>query len=255
MTYFARKLRYGAHDGESGANYIALLELAKKKGGSPVGFLLYQRIIQYNVPAENRTEMIQLPVETAEEAIRRFWFSDEKGMGKEFPGFQSDRWEKTTLWLDLVAVGGGYERFGYRNNSDGIYPGDWVRVGMPAPWSRRRGRKKPLQFGHPAHIILVDRARIRSIEEDVDELKYQLNELESYDDDSDRNYVPDYNQAEYEAVEYKIELLKGEIASIEAKIEALRGKMRLQVRQMFPVPLGMIPKRVSRPKPEQRFWW
>ena len=255
MAYFARKLRYGAHDGEAGANYIALIELAKKKGGTPVGLLLYQRIIQYNFPVENRTEMIRLPVKTAEEAVKRFWSSDKEGEGKEFPGFHSKLWQKTTLWLDLVAVGGGYERFGYRYDSKGIHIGDWMRVGTPAPWSKRRGRKKPLQFGHLAHIILVDQARIRSIEEEIDEMKYQLNELESYDDEGDCNYVPDYNQAEYEAIEDGVAVFYGEISSIKAKIEAMRGKMRIQVRQMFPKPLGMIPKRVSRPKESRSTLW
>ena len=248
MAYFARKLRYGAHDGEAGANYIALIELAKRKGGTPVGFLLYQRIIQYNYPAESRTEMIRLPTKTAEQAINRFWFSDGKGMGKEFPGFRSKLWQKTTLWIDHVAVGGGYEGYGYRYDKEGIHPGEWVRVGTPAPWSKRRGRKKPLRFGHPAHIILVDQARIRGLESDIDELKYQLNELESYDEDSGDNYVPDYNQAEYGVIEDKVAALNGEIVSIGAKIEALRGKMRIEVRQMFPKPLGLIPKRVSRSK-------
>lgn len=255
MAYFARKLRYGAHDGEAGANYIALIELAKRKGGNPVGFLLYQRIIQYNYPAENRTEMIRLPVKTVEEAIKRFWSSDKEGEGKEFPGFHSKLWQKTTFWLDCVAAGGSYERFGYGNDSDGIRPGSWVRVGTPAPWSKRRGRKKPLRFGHPAHIILVDRERICSIEEEINELADQLNELESYDDESDSNYVPKENQAEYETIEYKIALLGSEIASIEAKSEALRGKMRIQVRQMFPNPLGLIPKRVSRSKESRSMRW
>lgn len=255
MAYFARKLRYGAHDGEAGANYIALIELAKKKGGTPVGFLLYQRIIQYNFPAESRTEMIRLPVKTTEEAVKRFWFSDEKGMGKEFPGFHSKLWQKTTLWLDFVAVGGWYESSGYEHDSAGVRPSRWVRVGTPAPWSKHRRRKKPLQFGHSAHIILVDQARIRAIEEEIDELKYQLNELESYDDEGDCNYVPDYNQAEYEAVEEAVTLLYGEISSIRAKIEALRGKMRIKVRQMFPKSLGMIPKRVSRPKESRSTPW
>ncbi|MDE2173534.1 MAG: hypothetical protein KGJ31_03040 [Patescibacteria group bacterium] len=254
MAYFARKLRYGAHDGEAGANYIALIELARKKGGAPVGLLLYQRIIQYNFPAENRTEMIRLPAKTAEEAIKRFWHSDEKGEGKEFPGFYSKLWQKTTLWLNHVAVGGGYEGYGYRHDSKGIQPGRWVRVGTPASWSRHRKKKRPLQFGLPAHIILVDQARIRGIEEDIDDLKYKLNELESYDDEGDCNYVPEENQEEYEAIESRVAALRCEIFSIHAKIEALHGKMRSEVRQMFPVPLGLIPKRASRPKPESRHW-
>ena len=257
MTYFARKLRYGAHDGEVGANYIALIELAKKKGGAPVGFVLYRQLIQFNYPAENLTEMIRLSAKTAEEAIKRFWpcWDDKEDTGKEFPGHQSEKWIKTTLWLNFVAVGGGYEAFGYRHDSKGIRLGRWVRVGTPAPWSKRRKNKKPLQFGLPAHIILVDRLRIRAVKEEKEELHRQLNELESYDEDDNNNYVPEENQAEYEAIENDIALLNDEIASIEAKIEALRGKMRSEVREIFPVPLGMVPKRASRPKPERGYLW
>ncbi|HQT83118.1 MAG TPA: hypothetical protein PLW99_03150 [Candidatus Paceibacterota bacterium] len=255
MAYFARKLRYGAHDGEAGASYMALIELAKKKNGRPVGFVLYRRIIQYFYPAESVTEMIRLEVESAEEAIRRFWPWGKQRAGREFPGFNSDRWEKTTLWLNHVAAGGGYERYGYDYSHSGtIRLGDWVRVGTPAPWSKRRKKKKPLRFGLPAHIVLVDEARIRLVEEDVSRLMFQLNELESYDDEDDSTYVSEENQAAYELVEHEVLLLKARVASIRAKINALREKMRQEVRLRFPTPLGMIPKRVSRPKPESRHW-
>jgi hypothetical protein len=256
MPQFARKLRYGACDGEAGASYMALIEIAKKKGGMPVGFVLYFRIIQYNFPAESQTKMIRLDVESAEEAIRRFWPWGKEGAGREFPGFKSERWENTTLWLNHVAAGGGYEGCGYNDDyrNRKIQRGHWVRVGTPAPWSKRRGRKKPLRFGFPAHIILVDQARIQGLEEEIDELTYQLNDLESFDEEDDSNYVPDYNQAEYEAIEDEITKLKGGVASLRAKIDALRDEMRLEVRQMFPTPLGLIPKRVSRPKPESCHW-
>ena len=256
MAYFARKLRYGAHDGEAGASYMALIELAKRKNGAPVGFVLYRRIIQYSCSAESKTEMIRLEAESSDQAIRRFWPWGKKRAGNEFPGFNSERWEKTTLWLNHVAAGGGYERYGYDYSyrTGKVHPGDWVRVGTPSPWSKRRKKKKPLQFGLPAHVILVDEARIRLIEEDIEELEFQLNNLESYDDENECNYVPGDSHAEYEAIKHEVMLLKQRIFSIRAKIEILREKMRAEVRQQFPVPLGMIPRRVSRPKPESRRW-
>jgi hypothetical protein len=256
MTYFAQKLRYGAHDGEAGAHYIALLALAKKKGGRPIGFILYRRIMHYTAfSGKSRTDMIRLSAETAQEAISRFWPSDAEGRGKEFPGYHSERWEKTTLWLDPVAAGGWYESFGYRHDGAGIRPSRWARVAAPAPWSKRRGKKKPLQFGLPAHIILVDRARIRSIEEDIEQLKWQLHALESCDEDSDWEFIPDYNKAEYERIEDQITSHENEIESIEAKIRALLEGMRLEVRLKFPNPLGMTPKRASRPKESRRAPW
>lgn len=242
MAYFARKLRYGAHDGEAGAQFMALIEIAKKKWGRPIEFVLYQRIMQYYYPSENITRMIRFTAATAEEAIKRFWPWSE-GTGKEFPGWKSERWEKTTLWLYSVAVGGSYEK---------VRHGDWVRVGRPSLWSKRRKKKKPLRFGHPAHIILVDQARIRSIEEEIDGLKYKLNELESYDDDNDFKYVPEENLAEHDRIEEKVTKLMQEIFSIKAKAQALREEMRAEAYRMFPIPLGMIPKRDSRPKPERR---
>lgn len=241
---YARKLRYGAHDGESGASYMALIELAKKKSGEPVKFVLYQRVIQYNYPSESITQMVSFEVATAEEAIRRFWPWD-GGTGKEFPGWESDQWETTTLWLDVVAAGGWYERFDYCHDEKGVRLGRWVKVGTPSPWKKRH-KKKPLRFGFPAHIILVDEARIRTIEEDISDLRFELNVLESYYDGSDESYVPEENREEYRRVEGKIETLRDEIASIRAKIKALREKMRLEVRQKFPTPAGLTPKRVIR---------
>lgn len=249
MAYFARKLRYGAHDGDAGASYIALLELAKKKGGRPVEFILYRRIMQRYYPNENRNEMIRLKAETAEEAIRRFWPSDE-GTGEEFPGNRSDRWKKTTLWLDCVAVGGGYEQF---------RSGTWVRVGKPSPWSQRR-RKRPLQFGNPAHILLVHEARLRELEHEKSDLEFELesrsSDFEEYDNDNDCNYIPERNRTAYDffrgKIREKIGEIETEISSAITTVKSTKAEMRYRVRQMFPEPAGKTPRRVSRRQRESQ---
>jgi hypothetical protein len=248
MAYFARKLSYGAHDGEASASYMALLELAKKKGGKPVGFVLYRRIMQYFEPKENRNEMIRLKAETAGEAIKRFWPSEDTG--EEFPGHKSNCWEKTTLWLDCVAVGGGYELF---------HPGTWVRVGTPSLWSKRR-KKKPLQFGNLAHILLVHEAQLRGLENEKSDLEFGLesgsSDFEEYDDDNDCNYIPERNQVAYdlfrEKIQEKISEVETEISSLTVAVKSTRAEMRYKVRRMFPKPIGRIPRRTLRKQNELR---
>lgn len=239
MAYFARKLRYGAHDGDAGAHYFALLELARKKGGPPIGFVLYRRIM---FPAESRTEMIRLSAGTAEEAIRRFWPSDERGAGKEFPGYKSDKWQKTTLWLDPVAT----KCFGYKNDHEGVRSGSWVRVGTPAPRSKRRKRKKPLQIGNLGHILFAHKERFHILLDEKRVLTMELAKLEEYDDETDSTYVPIEKHAVFDEISAEVERLDAEINPIWADIVRTEAEMRYRVRKMFPKPAGIVPKRVLR---------
>lgn len=238
MSYFVRKLRYGAHDGEAGAHYIALLELAKRKGGTPIEFVLYRRVIQFNYPAEHRTEMIRLKADTAEEAIKRFWLSEGEGTGKEFPGHSSVLWEKTTLWLDLVATGGGYERFGYENINGNVHPGIWVKVGTPAPWSKRR-KKKPLQFGNMGHILLARQSLLRGLVSEESMLAISASSSNLFDEEREGIYAPEFGRrinGAYSRVTKMLESIRAEIELAEASIKATRAEMRYRVRQMFPKP-------------------
>ncbi|MGB3921884.1 MAG: hypothetical protein WBL19_01195 [Minisyncoccia bacterium] len=239
MSYFARKLRYAATDGESCASYMALVELAKKKGGRPAGFILYRRIIDYGYPKESKSEMIHLKAETVEEAIKRFWPFGRKGSGKEFPGHNSDCWEKTTLWLNFLAAGGGHEGLGYEHNTKGIRFGSWAKVGTPAPWSRRRKKKKPLQFGNLAHIMLVHQAKIRGFKEERRHLNERLSELSLYDAEYDEIYPPQKGEIgyeEYTQIDKEVEGIDEEIMSLNAAIENIRAEMRYKVYRMFPKP-------------------
>lgn len=248
MTYFARKLRYGAHDGEVGAQFMALVEIAKKKGGRPVEFVLYQRIIQFYHPSENLTRMIRFKAETpegavaAEEAISRFWPWDE-GTGKEFPGFESDRWERTTLWLYRVAVGGSYER--YR-------PGEWIRIGTPAPW-RNRHKKKPLHFGNLGHKLVILRSRLSSLEKERSDLESERSDLEEYDDNPfATTLVLEENKEEHEALSERISAVEETIAVTEAEIAAAIAEAQFKAYTLFPEPAGLTPRRVLRQQEEAK---
>lgn len=245
MAYFARKLRYGAHDGEAGASYFALLELAKKKGGRPVYFVLYRRVMQFNYPEENQTEMIRIKAKTAEEAVNRFWPSDTEGTGKEFPGLRSKRWKKTTLWLDCVAAGGAYEGFEYNHDHRGIRPGRWARVGTPSPWIKRRKKRKSLQFGNIGHILLAKQAQLRGLEDEESNLNSDLSCLETgYDEENDCNYVPEENEVQYAHILEEIEKVREEIDFARMAVEVTKAEMRFKVRRTFPQPIGKTPKRI-----------
>jgi len=252
---FARKVRYAAHDGDGGASrYIALIELVKRKGGRPIEFVLYRRILNYYSQPVDLAEMIcRLSASTAEEAIRCFWLPD-KGTGKEFPGHRSDRWKKTTSWLDLVAAGGWYERFGYTNDHKGIRLGNWVKVGnRPVPWAKRRkGRKKkPLEVGNLAHLLLKHQARLHILYEERSVLNHKVSALMTSwksssfecDGDSDENYVPEYNEVEYDLLSEKLNDVDKELASVYAVMRVTKKEMRYRVRRMFPKPMGITPKR------------
>ena len=218
MAYFARKLRYAAHDGDANSGFVALIELARKKGGRPIGFVLYRLFIPYNFPA-SRIEMIRLTAKTAEDAVKRFWPGEDTG--EEYPGFKSRRWEKTTRWLYPVVV--AYERFS---------PGTWVRVGTSRSWRRRR-KKKSLQFGNISHILIVHQARLCGLEQE----KFEL--------ECEHSCIPG-DEAMCAQVQEKIEEIREEISSILATIDSTKAEMRYRVYQMFPEKAGKIPRRVLR---------
>ncbi|MCX6790417.1 MAG: hypothetical protein NTV60_02715 [Candidatus Kaiserbacteria bacterium] len=230
MAYYAKRLQYGAHDGEEGASFVALVEIAKKKGGVPVMFVLYWRTIQYKYPSENETKMLKLKVITAKEAVERFWPFGEK-RGADFPGWKSEEWEKTTSWLYHVAVGGGYERF---------REGMWVRTGMPAPWSKRR-RRPHLQFGNLGQLLHAKELDKSILDDSLSDLEFERLKLETHDEDG--LLIEEEDKAEYAELSEKIERIQQEIQGIKDGMTVLRCEMRHKVREMFPNPLGKMRKR------------
>jgi len=226
---FARKLCYGAHDGEDQSSFMALIEFALKKGGAPTGFVIYFRIINRSFSSSNRTKMLRLKACTDKEAIQDFWPWGET-RGKEFPGFDSDRWEKTTRWLDRVALG---------------YEGMWVRVGTPSPCSARRKRK--LQFGNISQILHLKKLWLKGLEEDgrLFELQNELSILEEEDEEG-CTYVPEENNRLYAQVSEELDKILAELELAKGDIEITKAEMRYMVRQKFPEPLGKLRKRDRR---------
>lgn len=237
MAYFARKLRYGAHDGEEGVSYIALIELAKKKGGKPAGFVLYYRRLQHGHPA---IKMIRLKAATAEEAIRRFWPYEEDG-GEEFPGWRSSRWEQTTFWLNTVAVGGWFERFGYKSKNGAVRFGAWVKVGTPPLWRKRR-QKKPIQFGNLARLILTLRGRLRRLEDEKMRLDWSLFDFDADDEGSDCPCDKERNRVIRSVLRRQIAEIEREIDAIGANITNKRAEMHRKLRRRVSMSAGKTPK-------------
>lgn len=223
---FARKLQYGAHDGEDDASFMVLIEFAKKKGGSPIGFAIYFRVIHYSHPLWNQTKMFRFEASSAEEAVRRFWPWGEI-RGKEFPGFESEKWEKTTHWLSRVALGCGSV---------------WTRVGSPSPCSARR--KKKLQFGNISQILHIKRLRLKWLEEESGsrELQDELSRLEE-EDENEFTFVPKENEELYTQISEELNKIQAEHESVEEDIRATKEEVRYVVRQKFPEPLGKLRKR------------
>lgn len=229
---FARRLDYGAHDGEAGASFIALIELAGKKGGKPTGFVLYRRVVQYDYPTESETKMIRLKVATAKEAVKRYGLG-----GKEFPGHWDKAWETTTFWLYPVAVGGGYEQFP---------TGTWVKVGRPAR-RKWRHKKRRLQFGNLGHILLARQTTLRGLENEKLKLELERSFLEEVSPgEVDETRIPEANKTSYDALSRELEGIEAEIEFAEAVVARTKAEMRYKVRKMFPKPAGKVPKRLAR---------
>lgn len=231
---FARKLRYGAHDGEAGAHFAALLEIARRKGGKPVGFVLYRYIRQYFCPEENRSEMIHIEAQTAEEAVKRFWPPPTKG------------WEKTTLWLYAVSVGGGYE----------IFPGGtWVKIGRPAFRAKRR-RKKPLRFGNVSHIHHIHAERLCNLQRELQKLSREdaedIPSIELVVGAREAFFFTAQGASERRAV--AIAALTEQVAVALRAVNNTKAEMQQVVRRKFPEPLGITPKR-SLPKKKTVIMW
>lgn|GEM_PF-3621698 len=225
---------------------MALIELAKKKGGRPVEFILYRRVIAYDT-CHDQIDSIKLEAASATEAIEKYWPWNEKGGGKSFPGHDSDGWQQTTLWLDHVAAGGGaYERYGYGGYENGEWVerfGSWARVPSgPSPWRSRRPKKR-LQFGNLAHITLKHQVRLRDLENQRTRLEDTLSDLKSWDEEGVDWYVEECNEVAHAAVQKQIDKLAREIDVANATIRCVNEEMRAKVRRMFPTPAGKTPKR------------
>jgi hypothetical protein len=241
MTHFARKIRYGACDGDDFSSFTALIEFAEKKGGLPSGFAIYYRILNHSYPELNEIRMLRIEAETVEEA-QKFWpwgWGAYKGTEKKFPGFDSDRWEKTTRWLDRIALGHG---------------GMWERIGTPSPCSKRRKRK--LHFGDFGQLLRAKEVLLErfTIESDLSELEDERSSLERFRGFGYRSITPlvdSWNRPKHAELSEQIERIKGEIQEIKDDILATKEEMRYVVRKMFREAKGIPRKRDLKLKEER----
>lgn len=147
---FAKKIRYGACDGDEGSCFVALLELAKRKGGKPIKFILYRYATWKKKP-----EIIEV-------------FSREESE-KLFPYGRDDLWKRSSRWLFNVSVGGGYQ----------IIPKNvWIKIGRARP---RKKRRSLLKFGELSHIYKVKQQFICFLEDKLWEVNREIKSLEDTD--------------------------------------------------------------------------
>jgi len=204
---FARALRDIVHRGESETDLLALIELAGRKGGHPIGYLLYCRIERHKSPGKNETKMIRLDVRSAKEAIQRYW-PGSLFTGFDFPGFESEMWRPTTLWLYHVA---------FVSDRTQCPPGAWEKVGRPRP---HRKRQRRLQFGNLGHILSMYERILEALEDYF-----------PFDDDDESD----------EAVK-----TAEETAAVQSAVARIRAEMRYKVYKMFPRPLDETGVRLKR---------
>ncbi|MEK7568704.1 MAG: hypothetical protein AAB497_01150 [Patescibacteria group bacterium] len=162
MAFYAKKIRYGAND-EVGA-YVALIAVAKKKGGKPIRFVLYRFL---SVGLKGVFESVEFSSSQEKEAMEAFPFGPVvyRPIEEELEGLQGlmeegklprtriSQWKMTTDWLSNVAVGGSR------------YPrGTWVKLRKrPYTWRKSGPRKKKklrLKFGSLEHKLLVVREEL-----------------------------------------------------------------------------------------------
>lgn len=209
MAYFARKIRYAANT----CCFVALIEIAKKKGGRPIKFVLYR----YGFHSFSRGqifEMIKFDCSQEDDARENFPYGPvvyedpimefEKNL--DFPKYMRRKniWLKTTDWLYDVAVGGGYQ----------LHPdGSWVKVGRPWRWKdRQKKKRKVLRFGELGHIYKVYEYILENLREERCGLDVSV-----YDDFG--NVIEEYQSKELEEI-------NEEISRIEEKLNGLKEEMK-----------------------------
>lgn len=220
---FARRIKYSGYNGKTKSGFIALIELVRRKGGNPTGFVLYSYTCTVTTPTQNSTvtkKMIRLPVRTAEEAIRQFWFRNGKD-GEEFPNRDSKLWEKTTFWLHAVAI-----------SSRHVSRCTWMRVSTPVMWGEKRHkRKQPLKIGNISHILIPQQMQLRDLERKRTGIISELHRC-----------VNGEGSAKHRELSERIEVLDTEIYKIFVATEETGVKMRHRTYQLFPGKLaGEIP--------------
>ena len=200
MALFARILWRGALDSGSHIQFIALVELVKKKGGAPIGFVLCRHTMPCENSDESKNEMIRIKAKLVGKYVKRFWPQGMKE-GSAFLDCESGFWQKTTPWLyDAVVVESWYVSSQER----------YIKVGR----SRQR-KKKPLRTEEEKkQSVLVQEARVREsqylceLKNEVSRLRSRLESLEDHETIAGHVFVKKEHSIEYGFICRKLEKLK-----------------------------------------------
>lgn len=206
MALFAKKVEYWA----SMTSYVALLIVAKKKGGTPISHIVYA----YNSP--------EAPF------VMRSFFSHEdakKGAISQLAGYFSKSWDGfivTSSWLHRVASGGGYQYFA---------EGTWVRV--PVPKLKHRFRKRrSVQFGDYGFLYRQAKEELSLIKSDYNSTRVEIDSM-NYNIAS--GYEEDEN--ELEALETTRDQLEEKMRISATKVNNLLNEMRFVRSKKTGIPL------------------
>lgn len=210
MAYFGRAIEYAGTDNEGElSGYCAVIEIVRRKGGKPLKYFVYRYLTG---PDGEKFEMMEIG--NRGEALK-VWPS---GFGRQ--------WQKTNAWLTETVLA----RSVYRtSNGKWREHCPWVRVHVPSPW-KKSPKKKALQIGSNAHILLAKGFKLRSLENEKMELESILNNdlWESYRDDNgfDHEGIRKGCEAEFARIEEKIALLEDEISAIELSVLNTKDELR-----------------------------
>ena len=219
MALFAHELRHSAYDMGAYLYFISLIELARKKGGPPVKFVLFRHVMYWNFPEQNDSRIARVD---AEMAVMALWPSDEEGVQRDVLQCD-DRWKKTTSWLCPVAVDGWHEP---------SLRDAWVKVCEP-----KKREKKSLD----ANAIRLKQERIRKTEYLCDLAKqrnvlwHKRQALFGWNGTIRRHFLPVESRPAYADLSKKIERFDWRIRYATSK--------RPCIDQKFLAPLRRIPER------------
>lgn len=234
---FAKKIKYGADD-EVGT-YVALVAIAKKKGGKPIKFVLYRFL---SIGPKGMFESVEFSGSQEKEAVGAFpsgpiiyrpieeefeWNRDLIDQGVILRG-RINPWKKTTNWLSNVAAGGAFR----------AYPdGAWVKTRKrPYTWRKngpREKRRLRLRFGSLEHRLLVIRKEISC-------LKGQISEKRTEIKIRHREYNNEKGETAWRLLfknvdmEKEIDMLEAEVDELEAEETRIIAEMKYVRDKKFP---------------------
>jgi|CXWL01.1.fsa_nt_gi hypothetical protein len=220
---FARTLWRGAREEESHVQFIALVELVTKKGGTPFGFVLCRHTMFYDDPDKDENEMVRIKPKMIWDEVRKFWPHDTRGEG-DFPDCENDRWERTTPCLySLVVESWSFERY--------------VKVGRPRPRRKKVAKVSKSVSVLPVECVLSrEEQHLLLLEEEMSRLRSECASLEL--NEGGRTSVPKENQNKHA-------FLLRKIARLEIAIKfSIREKP--QIDPAFLRPIGRILGSVNR---------